>query len=145
MTRPLRRLEPFPSFIDLPLSNSPAPSPTIFSLVAHNLPPRKPRLSTTQRVADNVRKRYYQYEVTFALYMMTPGEKMVFNTLVLAVFGLLAYGLYRGLEGFVINSVCQLVYYSTGSLVRVEALCVEHLAMTGMNATTAIAMGTKPS
>lgn len=39
----------------------------------------------------NIRLFYFRYQVNFALYMLSPGEKLVCNTLVLLVFGVLVY------------------------------------------------------
>jgi hypothetical protein len=36
---------------------------------------------------------YYQYEVTFSPYVMTPGEKFVLNTIVLLLFTIIFLGL----------------------------------------------------
>jgi hypothetical protein len=35
---------------------------------------------------------YYQYEVTFSLYVMTPGEKFVWNSIVVVFLTLLLVG-----------------------------------------------------
>ncbi|KAJ5295631.1 hypothetical protein PENANT_c001G00476 [Penicillium antarcticum] len=54
--------------------------------------PRKYR-NVFQQGIDRVRLEYYRYEVTFGLYVMTPGEKLVANTSVLIVLSLLACAL----------------------------------------------------
>ena len=55
--------------------------------------PRKYR-NLVQQGIDRVRLEYYRYEVTFGLYVMTPGEKFVANTFVLVVLSLLAWALF---------------------------------------------------
>ncbi|KAJ5770310.1 uncharacterized protein N7511_002361 [Penicillium nucicola] len=55
--------------------------------------PRKYR-NFFQQVVDRVGLEYYRYEVTFGLYVMTPGEKLVANTCVLVVLSLLAWALF---------------------------------------------------
>lgn len=39
-----------------------------------------------------LRRKYYQYEVTWGLYVLTPGEKVVINSLVLSMLALVLYG-----------------------------------------------------
>ncbi|KAJ5218902.1 uncharacterized protein N7498_001001 [Penicillium cinerascens] len=46
-----------------------------------------------RHVFDRVRLKYYRYEVTFGLYVLTPGEKLVANTFVLIVVGLFLWAL----------------------------------------------------
>jgi hypothetical protein len=55
--------------------------------------PRQYR-NLVQQGIDRVRLEYYRYEVTFGLYVMTPGEKFVANTFVLVVLSLLAWALF---------------------------------------------------
>ena len=68
--------------------------------------------------------RYYQYEVTFGLYMMTLTEKIILNTILFTIFAGILYGFYIGLERFVVDTVCNLVYYITGSITSASVLCV---------------------
>ncbi|PVH74244.1 hypothetical protein DL98DRAFT_387240, partial [Cadophora sp. DSE1049] len=44
-------------------------------------------------LVDKVRLWYYQYEVTFSLYVMTPTEKIITNTIVLSFFALCLYAI----------------------------------------------------
>jgi hypothetical protein len=46
-----------------------------------------------QKGIDFVCLEYYRYEVTFGLYVMTPGEKLVANAFVLVVLSLLGWAL----------------------------------------------------
>jgi Small subunit of serine palmitoyltransferase-like len=49
-------------------------------------PPRN-----TSRVRLWLKRRYYQYEVTWGPYVLTPSEKIIINSLVLIMFSLIAY------------------------------------------------------
>lgn len=68
------------------------------------------------KVSNYIRLRYYQYEVTFGVYVMTPNEKLIFNSIVLIVLAALFYALFWGFEPFFVNMVCRLIYYMTGSV-----------------------------
>ncbi|EKD15709.1 hypothetical protein MBM_06337 [Drepanopeziza brunnea f. sp. 'multigermtubi' MB_m1] len=48
---------------------------------------------------------YYQYEVTFSLYMLEPTEKIVLNAFVLSMFSLMLYGVVYFMPEFVIQFV----------------------------------------
>ena len=121
-------LEPFPMFIDA----APAESANYFasskmSTSLQMLSPlpvsRRPRISVSAKVSNYLHLRYYQYEVTFGLYMLTPSEKLVLNTIILAIFSFLFYALCWGLEPFVVQSICRLVYYITGSFNSAPGAC----------------------
>jgi len=75
------------------------------------------------KVSNYVRLRYYQYEVTFGLYMLTLGEKFVLNTIVCSILALLFYGILFGLQPFIIRLICQLVWYITGTHQGAEEIC----------------------
>ena len=120
-------LEPFPLFIDSAPPNSANyfSSPMAMAAIqllatstsssSHSRWPRKHRVSMPTKVSNYLRVRYYQYEVTFGLYMLTPTEKTIFNSIILITVCALLYALFWGLQPFVINGVCRLVYYITGS------------------------------
>ncbi|RPA71325.1 hypothetical protein BJ508DRAFT_419952 [Ascobolus immersus RN42] len=40
-----------------------------------------------------LRRKNYQYEVTFSLYMLTPTEKIVLNTILLFIFSMALYAI----------------------------------------------------
>ncbi|KAI9052168.1 hypothetical protein LZ554_003530 [Drepanopeziza brunnea f. sp. 'monogermtubi'] len=48
---------------------------------------------------------YYQYEVTFSLYMLEPTEKIVLNAFVLSMFSLMVYGVVYFMPEFVVQFV----------------------------------------
>ncbi|EXJ94351.1 hypothetical protein A1O1_02745 [Capronia coronata CBS 617.96] len=125
-------LEPFPRFIDSAPPNSANyfSSPMAMAAVqllasssSSHLGPKKPWISVPAKVSNYLRLRYYQYEVTFGVYVMTPTEKLVFNTIVLTIFTALFYALFWGFQPFVVNALCRLIYYMTGSLSNAPQLC----------------------
>lgn len=83
----------------------------------------KPRIIIPTKLSNYVRLRYYQYEVTFGVYMMTPIEKMVFNSIILFVLMALLYAMSWGLRAFVINSLCRLIYYLVGTHSSLPEFC----------------------
>ena len=123
-------LEPFPLFIDAAPPNSenyfssPMAMAAIQLLASSSTPHKgKPRTLSLAKVSNHLRLRYHQYEVTFGLYMMTPAEKCIFNLIVLSAFTALLYALFFGIEPFVVNGVCRLIYYITGSLSNTGGRC----------------------
>ena len=66
-----------------------------------------------QHVFDRVRLEYYRYEVTFGLYVLTPGEKLVANTFVFIVVGLLLWALLY-FPTLLYNKAGSLVWLLTG-------------------------------
>ena len=118
-------LEPFPLFID----SAPPDTASFLSRMrvtdlyipsSHDSQlPQKSGVAVTTRLSKNIRLRYYQYEVTLGLYMLTPTERIVLNMTVLGLFAAVTYGLIWGLEPFLIRTLCQFAYYATGSFSRV--------------------------
>lgn len=76
----------------------------------------KPRVVIPTKLSKYFRLRYYQYEVTFGVYMMTLREKMVFNTIMLSIFAAVLYAMSWGLQAFFINNLCRLIWHLTGSV-----------------------------
>ena len=120
--------EPFPTYIDAP--PNPHTLPTRFQPLLAMQPlsrktsvPSHRKHSLSERVSNTIRLRYYQYEVTFGLYMMTPTEKLVLNAIFLSIMALIGWGLYMGLNTFVVHSFCRWLYYMTGSLEARKELC----------------------
>ena len=89
---------------------------------------RKPRVSIPSKMSNYVRLRYYQYEVTFGLYMLTPREKLILNTILLTILSAITYALYWGFEDFVIRTVCSMFYLMTGSGSAADDLCARECA-----------------
>ncbi|KEF53045.1 uncharacterized protein A1O9_10953 [Exophiala aquamarina CBS 119918] len=131
-------LEPFPLFIDSAPPNSANYFSSPIAMAAVQLVAAastssssslsytdilKPRIVIPARLFNYVRLRYYQYEVTFGVYMMTPTEKVVFNSVILFILMALLYAISWGLRAFLINSLCRLIYYLVGSHSNVPQLC----------------------
>lgn len=128
-------LEPFPLFID----SAPHDAANYFSNISSNMSSlhmlasspapyiSRRRISVTEKLSNLLRLRYYQYEVTFGLYMLTPGEKMLLNTIILSVFSALLYAFCWGVQPFLINTVCQVLYYVLGSAAPAGELCADRL------------------
>lgn len=126
MKMDFRGIEPFPVFTN----SSPLPSPNIVLntngfqfLRSTRDQQRKPRVSISQKMTNYLLLRYYQYEVTFGLYMMTRTEKFVLNTILALIFSAIICGLFFGLEPFVVHNVCRLIYYITGSFSSAPVTC----------------------
>lgn len=133
----LNSLEPFPLFIDSAPPNSAnyfsspiamaavqlvaaasattTSSPFSSSSSTANIL-QKPHLVIPRRLSNYVRLRYYQYEVTFGLYMLTSREKLIFNTMILSVFAALLYAMSWGCRAFLVNGFCRLLWHLTGEV-----------------------------
>lgn len=131
-------LEPFPLFIDSAPPNSANYFSSPIAMAAVQLVAAasttsssdltyanilKPRIVIPTKLSNYVRLRYYQYEVTFGLYMMTTREKMVFNTIILSIFAAVLYAMSWGLQTFLINSLCRLIWHLMGSVSSAPELC----------------------
>lgn len=66
-------------------------------------------------VLSRMRLIYYQYEVTFSPYVMTPGEKFVLNTIVVIFLSLLAFGFFTLLPHYLMRALVQVCWLYTGS------------------------------
>lgn len=73
-----------------------------------------PRKTPVQRFTDRVRLEYYRYEVTFGLYVMTPGEKLVANSFVFVVLSLLFWALLLYFPALLYQKLSRLVWLLTG-------------------------------
>ncbi|KAL5335410.1 hypothetical protein BJX70DRAFT_401617 [Aspergillus crustosus] len=74
----------------------------------------KSRRNVLQRATDRVRLEYYRYEVTFGLYVMTTGEKLVANSFVFVVLGLLFWALLVYFPALLYQKLSRLVWLLTG-------------------------------
>ncbi|KAJ5092374.1 hypothetical protein NUU61_007244 [Penicillium alfredii] len=61
-----------------------------------------------------VRLKIYQYEVTFAIYMLTPTEKFIFNSLLLTLITMIATGIYIYLPDHLRSIYGHMYYYWAG-------------------------------
>lgn len=125
-------VEPFPLFIDSAPPNSanyfssPIAMAAIQLLAAKSPHPQGPSrlsISIPPKITNYVRLRYYQYQVTFGLYMLTSGEKLIFNTILLTILSAILYTLCWGLQDFLISCLCRLIYYVYGSLSNAPDIC----------------------
>ncbi|KAI5301260.1 hypothetical protein KEM55_007368 [Ascosphaera atra] len=63
-----------------------------------------------------LQRKNYQYEVTFAVYMLTPTEKAIFNTLIITLFTLLCTATYFYFPNFLIKAWQKVLYYCMGEV-----------------------------
>lgn len=75
-----------------------------------------------QRCIDRIRLLYYQYEVTFGVYVMTPGEKFVANTFVLVFLSLLIWASLLYFPQLLFRKIGRMVWLLTGHSEDVAAL-----------------------
>ncbi|KAI9367587.1 hypothetical protein BJX61DRAFT_292916 [Aspergillus egyptiacus] len=68
-----------------------------------------------------VRLKIYQYEVTFAVYMLTPTEKFIFNSLLLTLVSMILTGIYVYLPDHLRSIYSHLYYYCVGERPFVSA------------------------
>jgi len=61
-----------------------------------------------------LRLKNYQYEVTFSLYMLTPAEKLIFNTLLLSFLSMLVIAAYVYLPDHILSIYSHIYYYWAG-------------------------------
>ncbi|PWY80955.1 hypothetical protein BO94DRAFT_470385 [Aspergillus sclerotioniger CBS 115572] len=61
-----------------------------------------------------VRLKIYQYEVTFAVYMLTPTEKFIFNSILLTLISMIVTGIYVYLPNHIRVVYGHLYYYWAG-------------------------------
>lgn len=67
-----------------------------------------------QRCIDRVRMSYYRYEVTWGVYVMTPGEKFAANTFVLIFLSLLVWALFLYFPQLLFRKLARFVWLVTG-------------------------------
>jgi hypothetical protein len=60
------------------------------------------------------RLAYYQYEVTLPLYVMTPGERLVFNTFMAMVLSLLTLGTIIYLPSLIVRASHRMIWLYDG-------------------------------
>ncbi|KAL1982052.1 hypothetical protein VTN96DRAFT_1822 [Rasamsonia emersonii] len=77
-------------------------------------PPTSQRRSLLKRVIDRIRLEYYRYEVTFGVYVMTPGEKFVANTFVIVFLSLLIWASLLYFPQLLYQKLRRLIWLLTG-------------------------------
>ena len=66
------------------------------------------RPTNKTRIRNWLDRQYYQFEVTWGLYVLTPTEKIMINTLVLSFFSLILYGFAKlTVFHYVVDVICQ--------------------------------------
>ncbi|RHZ58710.1 serine palmitoyltransferase small subunit family protein [Aspergillus thermomutatus] len=73
-----------------------------------------PLLWLTTALVRWFRLKVYQYEVTFAIYMLTPAEKFIFNSLLLTLITMIITGIYVYLPDHIRAIYGHLYYYWVG-------------------------------
>ncbi|GFF40131.1 conserved hypothetical protein [Aspergillus udagawae] len=73
-----------------------------------------PLLWITTALVRWFRLKVYQYEVTFAIYMLTPTEKFIFNSLLLTLITMIITGVYVYLPDHIRSIYGHLYYYWAG-------------------------------
>ena len=76
---------------------------------------RREKASFLDSILDPIRLMYYQYEVTFSTYVMTPSEKFVMNTVVLLFLSLLSIGVVTYLPQFLFRVCSRLLWLYKGA------------------------------
>ena len=85
-------LEPFPEY-----SEPPAQVIAISQELQAWPHIHRKRASTLERFSDELRLRHYRFEVTFGLYMMTMGEKLILTAIVPLVLTSICYAFHAAL------------------------------------------------
>lgn len=73
-----------------------SPLPSLVIIDSFDAPPESSVWKTqpptsTSKIRQSISRRYYQYEVTWGLYILTPGEKFVIYSIVFIMVSLMAY------------------------------------------------------
>jgi len=68
------------------------------------------RPTNKTRIRNWLDRQYYQYEVTWGLYVLTPTEKIIINTLALSFLSLIVYGITKlTVFYYIVGVICQCV------------------------------------
>ncbi|KAA8643280.1 serine palmitoyltransferase small subunit family protein [Aspergillus tanneri] len=73
-----------------------------------------PLLSIASSFVRWIRLKIYQYEVTFAVYMLTPTEKFIFNSILLTLISMILTAIYVYLPDHLRTVYSHLYYYWAG-------------------------------
>ncbi|KAE8355225.1 hypothetical protein BDV28DRAFT_129349 [Aspergillus coremiiformis] len=103
-----------PAAVDELINKYSSTMSTSTSSGASHLMMKNPPRNVVRRFADRVCLEYYRYEVTFGLYVMTPGEKLVANSFVIVVLSLLFWALLLYFPTLLYNKLTRLVWLLTG-------------------------------
>lgn len=109
-----QRPERMPTTVELLEPSTPDLSNFNLGMIIHFNPEKVPRSSlrsppSTTRLITHINNylalKYYQYEVTYGLYVMSLGEKVVVNLIVLRLFSLVLYGLHCVVQLYVTRMI----------------------------------------
>ncbi|KLJ11860.1 hypothetical protein EMPG_13007 [Blastomyces silverae] len=108
---------PPPSSTSSSMSISPTYSPTYpYAPPVDNPAPVDPNSpNLLKRLTSRLQLAYYRYEVTYGIYVMTPGEKFVANTFLLVFISLLVYGLFLYFPPLLYQKLSRLAWILTGA------------------------------
>ncbi|KAK3062639.1 hypothetical protein LTS18_003645 [Coniosporium uncinatum] len=73
-------------------------------------------MAYSSSIARWAQRKQYQYEVTFSLYMLTPTEKFIFNSLLFLILSLVVIATSLYLPEHIINIANRAFYYWAGEL-----------------------------
>ncbi|QKX57857.1 uncharacterized protein TRUGW13939_04977 [Talaromyces rugulosus] len=88
----------------------------------------KQHRNLTLRLVDWICLEYYRYEVTFGVYVMSPGEKFVANTLVLFSLSLLLWTSLLHLPPLLLSKVGRLLWLLTGHSEHATGLFADYIS-----------------
>jgi hypothetical protein len=77
-------------------------------------PTRREKASVLEKLVYQVHLMYYRYEVTFSAYVLTPGEKIVLNSIVLFLFGLVFTGIVSYIPPLITRGLVNILWLRTG-------------------------------
>ena len=77
-------------------------------------PKRREKASVLENMVYQVHLMYYRYEVTFSAYVLTPGEKIVLNSIVLFLFGLILTGIVSYLPPLLTRGLVNMLWLRPG-------------------------------
>jgi hypothetical protein len=77
-------------------------------------PKRREKASVLENLVYQVHLIYYRYEVTFSAYVLTPGEKIVLNSIVLFLFGLIFTGIVSYLPPLLTRGLVNILWLRAG-------------------------------
>ncbi|WEW61227.1 hypothetical protein PRK78_006717 [Emydomyces testavorans] len=98
----------FTQYSSMPTAKKKSPSPELPVAAAY------PRPNLLKRIMDRLRLEYYRYEVTCGAYVMTPGEKFIFNSFIVIVLALLIWALFLYFPSLLYHKVSRLGWLLTG-------------------------------
>jgi hypothetical protein len=100
-----------PQIVDELISKYSSTMSTTSSLPSTSVSQRRGLL---RRCIDRFRLEYYRYEVTFGVYVMTPGEKFVANAFVIVFLSLLIWASLLYVPQLLYQKLSRLIWLLTG-------------------------------